>query len=169
MLLLISDASVLIDIEAGKLTDAAFKLPYQFAVPALLFHEELSERHNHLLNYGLVLKDCDEIKPEKIHILSQQHRYRNVSGNDISSLVLAKTENCILLTGDKTLRKLAEEEYVTVHGTLWLVEEMLRLEIISVKKAGISFKQMLNAKPPSFLPTNEIAKLIAKYSSPILT
>jgi hypothetical protein len=45
MLLIISDASVLIDIECGELTSAMFSLPWQFAVPDILFYEELSERH----------------------------------------------------------------------------------------------------------------------------
>ena len=39
MLLLISDANVLIDIENGGLTGAMFSLPYQFAVPDILFYE----------------------------------------------------------------------------------------------------------------------------------
>ncbi len=39
MLLLISDANVLIDIENGGLTSAMFSLPYQFAVPDILFYE----------------------------------------------------------------------------------------------------------------------------------
>lgn len=45
MLLIISDASVLIDIECGKLTSAMFSLSWQFAVPDILFAEELADRH----------------------------------------------------------------------------------------------------------------------------
>ena len=52
MLLLISDANVLIDIEDGGLTGAMFSLPYQFAVPDILFYEELQKHHNHLLQCG---------------------------------------------------------------------------------------------------------------------
>lgn len=49
MLFIISDASVLIDIEHGELTSAMFSLPWKFAVPDVLFVEELAERHEHLL------------------------------------------------------------------------------------------------------------------------
>lgn len=54
MLLIISDASVLIDIECGELTSAMFSLPFQFAVPDTLFVEELAEKHGHLLQLTLL-------------------------------------------------------------------------------------------------------------------
>ena len=55
MLLLISDANILIDIEDGSLTPVVFHLPYEIAVPDILFELELKERHNHLLQMGLKL------------------------------------------------------------------------------------------------------------------
>lgn len=56
MRLYISDASVLIDIELSELTSAMFSLPYQFAIPDVLFVEELVERHGRLLQVGLISK-----------------------------------------------------------------------------------------------------------------
>lgn len=41
MLLVISDASVLIDIECSQLTEAMFSLPMKFAVPDILFSIEV--------------------------------------------------------------------------------------------------------------------------------
>jgi hypothetical protein len=58
-MLLISDASILIDIECGELTSAMFSLPWQFAVPDILFEEELAERHGHLMQFGLISKTMD--------------------------------------------------------------------------------------------------------------
>ena len=57
MLLLISDTSILIDIECGQLTGAMFSLDYQFAVPDILFAEELAEKHGALLKFGLICRD----------------------------------------------------------------------------------------------------------------
>ena len=71
MLLIISDASVLIDIECGELTSTMFSLPWQFAVPDTLFAKELS---------------------------------------------------------------------VDVHGTIWLVEQMLQGEKITVDVARVAFQ-----------------------------
>ena len=52
MLLLISDANILIDIEDGNLISVIFQLPYEIAVPDILFELELRERHSHLLQAG---------------------------------------------------------------------------------------------------------------------
>src|SRR5258707_7061612 len=41
MKVLASDTSVLVDLERGDLLDACFRLPYEFAVPDLLYTREL--------------------------------------------------------------------------------------------------------------------------------
>lgn len=41
MLLLISDANILIDMVAGVLMDVLFRLPMQFGIPDLLYYEEI--------------------------------------------------------------------------------------------------------------------------------
>jgi hypothetical protein len=73
MLLIISDTSVLIDIECGGLSKAMFSLPWQFAVPDILFHEELSERHNHLLKFGLMCKVMSGELISETYRLRQEH------------------------------------------------------------------------------------------------
>lgn len=41
MLLLISDANILIDMEAGELMETFFSLPLQFAMPDIIYMEEV--------------------------------------------------------------------------------------------------------------------------------
>jgi hypothetical protein len=41
MLLLISDANILMDVEVGDLVAPMFSLGYEFAVPNVLYYEEL--------------------------------------------------------------------------------------------------------------------------------
>jgi len=55
--LLISDANILIDMEEGELLTQLFQLPYQFAIPDILFAEELEEEHVHLPAMGLTLEE----------------------------------------------------------------------------------------------------------------
>ena len=43
MRLLISDANILIDMEAGALLERLFRLPMQFGIPDLLYYEEIEE------------------------------------------------------------------------------------------------------------------------------
>lgn len=158
MLLIISDASVLIDVECGNLTSAMFSLPWQFAVPDILFSEELEERHGHLLRFGLISKTMSGELIEETYNLRQQ--YVRTSVNDLLALTLAKYEGCQLLTGDKALREVAAELNVEVHGTIWLVEQMLQSKKITVEVARVAFKRMKEAG--SRLPWVEIEKILRK-------
>ncbi len=158
MLLIISDASVLIDIECGELTSTMFNLPWQFAVPDILFAEELAERHGHLSRLGLISKTMSGDLVAEAYALHQ--KYIKPSVNDMLALTLAKHEGCQLLTGDKALREAAKEFNVEVYGTIWLVEQMLQGEKITVDVARISFQHMKESG--SRLPWNEVEKILNK-------
>ena len=43
MKIVVSDTSVLIDLERGDFLDSCFKLPFEFSVPDLLYTRELEE------------------------------------------------------------------------------------------------------------------------------
>ena len=43
MKVLVSDTSVLIDLERGSLLETSFRLPFEFAVPDLLYQQELKD------------------------------------------------------------------------------------------------------------------------------
>jgi len=156
MLLIISDASVLIDIEHGNLTSAMFGLPWQFAVPDILFAEELAEQHGRLLQLGLISKTMDGNQVNEAYKLRQE--YVQTSVNDLLALILAKHENCQLLTGDKALRKVAAKLNVEVHGTIWLVNQMVQQQKITVEVARVSFQYMKNSG--SRLPWSKIEKML---------
>ena len=156
MLLIISDASVLIDIECGQLTSAMFSLPFQFAVPDTLFIEELSERHGHLLGFGLLSKIMSGELVAEAYNLHQ--KYIKPSVNDMLALTLAKHERCQLLTSDKALREVAMLLNVEVHGTIWLVEQMIHNKKITIEVARIAFQRMKNSG--SRLPWSEVGKIL---------
>ena len=140
MLLLISDANILIDIEIGGLAAPMFSLEYQFAVPDILFYEELAENHSYMLEMGLVVKDLNEALVTRVAQLATQ--YPRPGRNDSFALVLAANEECPLLTGDKDLRSAAETENVEVRGTLWLVNELVTSGKISVNVARGAYQRM---------------------------
>ncbi len=156
MFLIISDACVLIDLECGKLTHAMFQLPWQFAVPDILFDEELADQHRHLLQFGLINKIMDAQLIAEAYTLRSQHA--RVSVNDLLALILAKHENCPLLTGDKALKKVAEQFKLEVHGTIWLVRQLIQHKIITHKTARVAFQHMRDAG--SRLPWDEAEKIL---------
>ncbi len=73
MLLLISDANILIDIEDGHLTPIVFRLPYEIVVPDVLFELELKERHSYLLEAGLKVKSLAPESVKKTEFLIAQY------------------------------------------------------------------------------------------------
>ena len=140
MLLLISDANILIDIEIGGLVAPMFSLDYQFAVPDILFYEELEGQHAHLLDMGLLPKELDEAMVARVSEFATQ--YPRPGRNDLFALVLAASEECPLLTGDKDLKAAAESENVEVRGTLWLINEMVKTGKITVHVARNAYQLM---------------------------
>lgn len=57
MRLLISDANILIDMEAGALMETLFRLPMQFGIPDLLYYEEIEEGSPGLEQLGLQIME----------------------------------------------------------------------------------------------------------------
>lgn len=115
MLLLISDANILMDVEVGDLIAPMFSLGYQFTVPDILYYEELEEQHAHLIDMGLQIRSLSAKSVERVQLLSQT--YAKPGRIDLFALALAELERCPLLTGDAALRQAAEAEKIEVKGT----------------------------------------------------
>ena len=118
----VSDTSVLIDLERGGLLEAAFRLPFAFAVPDLLYEKELKAHGSRLIELGLRIGELDG--EGVTQALEYQRRTPALSLPDCFALALAARGNWTLLTGDSRLRRLAEAIRVDCHGLLWLLDEM---------------------------------------------
>lgn len=140
MLLLISDANILMDVEVGDLVAPMFSLGYKFVVPDVLFVDELEEQHAHLLAMGLQTKTLSEECVARVEVLSLT--YRRPGRNDLFALALANEMQCPLLTGDAALRQAAESEKVEVKGTVWLISEMIQQHRITVAVARAALHKM---------------------------
>ena len=138
MLLVVSDTNVLIDIEVGGLVGSLFSLGYDIVVADVPFEEELRAEHADLLTMGLSVKSLSSDSVSRVADLSE--RYRKPSRNDLFGLVLAEQEGCLLLTGDAALRAVAVAEHVDVHGTLWVLEEMVRQGLITAAVAHAAYE-----------------------------
>lgn len=121
--LLISDTSVLVDLDRGHLLEALFRLPLSVGVPDVLYADELDEWNgDRLLSLGLRVLELD---PDGV--IQAQHyvdAWRNISVPDAFALALCKAGGHTLLTGDRRLRILAETERVPCHGLLWVLDEI---------------------------------------------
>jgi hypothetical protein len=122
-MILVSDTSVLIDLERGRFLDVVFSLPYEFAVPDVLYHQEMQgDWGAHLVGLGLRVEEVSEAGVSNALRYRAQRRFLSVP--DSFALALAKERAWLLLTGDGALRDLATGESVECHGVLWLLDRM---------------------------------------------
>lgn len=159
--LLISDANILIDMEKGGITRQMFRLDAVFAVPDMLYEEELRADHPHLPALGL---QTLELTPETIAYadkLIAKHSKTGASINDLLALALARQEKTALLTGDGKLRNVAAEENITVYGTLWLVEQLIDTKILTVKQVAAAYDKMKLARRR--LPWDDVARQLRAH------
>jgi hypothetical protein len=145
MLLLISDANILIDMEAGALMPKLFALPFQFAIPDILYWEEIEPGTPGLEDQGLRVL---EVSGEYVaYAASLPARYGTApSPNDYLALALARQEGCPLLTGDQALKHAAQAEDISVMGSVWLLRAMVENQLLSVDEALAALARMKEAK-----------------------
>ncbi len=141
MALLISDANVLIDMQSAAILELMFRLPDAFAVPNILYMEELAQQHRHLPGLGPQVLETREQFVAEAYRLGGIHKKAGL--NDLLALALAKQESCPILTGDRFLREAAEIENVEVRGTLWLMERLFNHQLLDENALTSSYKKML--------------------------
>ena len=145
------DANILIDLHAGGMLKEAIKLPFSWITADVVLAELHEPDGAELLQYGL-----QSVKLSGEQVLAVANlvaRHRSVSTNDLFALVLARESGATLLTGDQHLRKIALEHNLPVHGTLWVLDELVARNFIAASDAASALKDMLAAG--SRLPSDE--------------
>ena len=164
MKVLVSDTSVLIDLDRGSLVEPAFRLPFEFTVPDLLYERELKDHDGpEFVSLGLRVEELDG---DGVALaLGYLRKRRSLSLSDSFAFALAKTNSWTLLSGDRGLRGLAQKEQVDCHGVLWLLDQIFDHRIIDRNDlcAGLG---KIAAHPRCRLPKFEIRKRLLSYSAP---
>ena len=163
MRLLISDANILIDMEAGALMETLFQLPMQLGIPDLLYYEEIEPGSPDLADLGLQIMEvsgdfvayAQQLPGQHDHLLPAKNGPKP-SHNDYLALALAKQEGCTLLTGDTNLRIIADKEQVDVMGTIGLLCIMIANQLLTVDEAFRALDRMRSGKRR--LPWHEAEK-----------
>lgn len=163
MKVLVSDTSVLIDLDRGSLIEPTFRLPFTFTVPDLLYERELEDHGGaDFVRLGLRVEELDGNAVAVA--LAYRRKRRSLSLPDSFALALAKTNAWTLLSGDRGLRELAEEEEVACHGVLWLLDRIFEHRVIDRNDlyAGLD---KIAAHPRCRLPGSEVRKRLLSYSA----
>ena len=159
-----SDTSVWIDFSIIGFLQAPFLLNDQFTY--MMSGDSIDDEllspvtlRTDLLKYGLQRTDLTE--EEYQLAIDYTTLYPQLSAYDIFALSIAKVRRIILLTGDGRLRKVATQEGVEVHGTLWVVDQLWdnqRLQVAEYKALLEGLKQ--NCGKQVRLPLDEIMRRI---------
>jgi predicted nucleic acid-binding protein len=162
MRILVSDTSVLIDLERAQLLEATFALSWEFAVPDLLYKRELRSHNGpELMRLGLRVESLDGDGVQTA--LEYQARVPALSLADSFALALAKVNNWTLLAGDGELRKLAASEAVDYHGVLWMFDQLLTQQAVAAEMLHRSLTTVAS-HPRCRLPVREVRERLEHYA-----
>jgi len=150
----VTDTNVWIDLDDAGLTDLIFRLPLNLQAPDVIVAELERPDGAVLVERGLQVRELTGSQVLEVARLARQ--YLRPSRSDLFALVLAKSEGATLLTGDRHLRSAAESEGVNVHGTLWLVDEMVEARLLEQREAAARLLRMVQAGRR--LPTEEVKR-----------
>ena len=163
MEVLVCDSSILIEFSKRELLDRMFHLEFQFAVPDLLFHEELIDLGGYsrqdLLGFGLRVESLD---PEGVEtaIVYQSERPA-LSLVDSFALALADRQGWHLLTEDRTMRGVAQSKGIAHRDALWVIDSMLDAGILSAPQVVAVLEAMRN-DPRCPVPKADLAVRIRR-------
>ncbi len=162
-MVVVSDTSVLIDLERGSLLTASFRLRYGFAVPDMLYENELKPfGGDDLRKRGLRVEALDDVGVALA--LGYRRSHIGLSLPDTFALALTKCNGWMLLTGDAELRQLAERELVPCHGVLWLLDRMC-VEKVATQHALHVGLQAMSSHPRCRLPRGEVQRRLTAWKN----
>ena len=91
-MIIINDTNIWIDLKYTNLLDEVFQLPYEIAIPNILFNDELKEKDGDLLEErGVKILEMTDEEVMDTVVLSRDTN--KVSFNDLTTLVVARKRN----------------------------------------------------------------------------
>jgi predicted nucleic acid-binding protein len=159
--ILVSDTSVLIDLERGQLLDSCFTLPHEFAVPDLLYRRELADYGGPaLVARGLRVEELTSEELASAQVVRTKRA--KLSLPDAYAYALARNRNWTLLTGDAQLRAAAHDAQIDFFGVLWVCDQIVETGAIASAVVAVGL-EAIAAHPRCRLPRGEIAIRLERY------
>lgn len=163
MKVLVSDTSVLIDLERAGVISATMSLPFEFVVPDALFEQELRPWNGErLVSLGLRIEPLGD--REVTYASAARRACPRLSIIDAFALALAELRDWTLLVGDAALREEAKARSLACHGTLWVFDQ---LEAAQNSSGGMLHEALskLRDHPRCRIPAGEVRARLSRYKS----
>lgn len=167
MKILVNDTNIFIDLHSVGLLEEMCRLPYEIHTVDFVV-AEIADANQRRIFDELVAQGgifIDGFTADEVIEIVEEHS--SVSGNlsipDCSVCYFARKHNVPMLTGDRRLRRYAEEQSIEVHGILFIFDELVRHDIISTSMAADRLEELfaINAR----LPKTEIRNRINRWKS----
>ena len=164
MKIIITDTNVFFDVISIKALPEFFALDYEICTTDFVVNEILQSDQKELINSfirsrKLSILQLSEEDIEEIKAFKTVRFFKGIT--DKTVLWKAIKLKCTLLTGDKKLKKEAEDHKIEVHGSIWVINQLIEVKIIT-KVEGIKLLEMLMDINGS-LPHDEIEKFMKFY------
>jgi len=165
MRVVITDVSVFFDLHTLQILPEFFGLNWNIQTTDFVFNEILQADQ---------VRDFDPfVRSKKLNIISisveeeksiraMELTRRNRSFPDKTVLWKAREEKCTLLTCDKVLREEARHHKIEVHGSIWVIDQLVKSNLIDKQKAVALLNKLMSIN--SRLPMEEIKKQIEQYN-----
>ena len=167
MKILVNDTNIFIDLHSVGLLEEMCRLPYEIHTVDFVV-AEIADADQRRIFDELVARgeiSVDGFTAGEVIEIVEEHS--SVSGNlsipDCSVCYFARKHNVPMLTGDRRLRRYAEEQSIEVHGILFIFDELVKHDIISTSMAADRLEELfaINAR----LPKAEIRERINRWRS----
>ena len=162
--IVVSDASVILDLAKTRLIEATLALPFNFVILDVILDKELLDLGTYsptdLVRLGFTIGTLDGngVTTARAHFSRNASR---LSFNDCVALTYAEERSCILMTGDGPLRTVATKLKVEVHGFLWAAGLMTEHGTCPTDRL-IAALQQLQSAPSTRLPQDLLTALIGQ-------
>jgi len=170
MRIAVKDANVFIDLESMGILDLWFQLGHKTITSSFVVVELENGGHANALasiNDGQVFEAViSNEEMEEFEKLQQACAPLGLGMTDVSVLFLAIREDAMLLSGDKPLRQQAKLRMVEVHGTLWIMDQLVDSGLLAKKVAAQRLKSLLlqTGREQRYLPKSDCHARITRWS-----
>ena len=153
------DTNTIIDLHFGNLLQKIFQLPCKFIITDFLREELLNPPFDALAEMGLLVEFLTSDEVGEISVM--MGRYPKPSYYDISVLILARSKNTVLITGDEALRHAAADNSVDCHGTCWLIDYLANEGLITYGEEIAAYTIII--RRPRYPPKEECRALLTRW------
>lgn len=168
--LIVQDSNLLIDLNDCGLLATVFTCPWEIHIPDVVLAElqqgpVAAVLAAHLQQQAFIVGRLPTEGVAEAAILQAQQP--SLSFADCSAFVYALRHGAILLTGDGKLRQFAQAQAQPVHGTLWVLDQLVdTLQLLAPARAAAALGQLLTPGAGRRLPPADCEARLRRWEKP---